>query len=79
MIYESLAHALTDLAITCWRNSLAVPPTQLAAATLRSSLAHGLKEAPAAQLLRSRPAAARLCRRGAACDGERLHGPWMDV
>ena len=55
----SLADAHTNLAMTCWR----------------ISLAYGLTNSLAAQSLRDRPEAARLCCRGAACvpRGMRLH------
>jgi len=66
----SLAHALIGLVILRQRTSLAWALTCLAASSSHRSLAHGTTDAPAAQSLRDRPYAARLCRRGAACEAE---------
>ena len=68
MVSNTLAHALASLVSVRRRTSLADAPTCLAAATLRHSLAHGSACTPAAQSLRDRPKAARLCYGGVAGD-----------
>jgi hypothetical protein len=79
MADNTLAQALADLVSVRRRSSLSHALTYLAVSSLRHSLAHGTLASPAAQSLRDGPLAARLCRQGVSCELGRLDVSRRDV